>query len=427
MPRSTPRRMAFMVALGLLLAPAFTLSAAAADWRGFRGPDGLGVAADATLPVRWSENENVLWKAELPGAGASSPIVLGDHIYLTCYSGFGEPGSRGGSIQDLRRHVVCLGRRDGRTVWAESVPSVLPEPERIRESHGYASNTPVTDGERLYVFLGKTGVFAFGLDGKRLWHADVGSKTSGWGSAASPILTKDTVIVNASVESTSLIALDKATGRERWRADGIKESWNTPILAGAPDGKTELVLAIFGQVLGFDPATGERLWSSDTDIRWYMVPSLVAHDGVVYCIGGRDGGGALAVRTGGRGDVTASHRLWAIKKGSNVPSPVYHDGHVYWVHEGGTAVCADAKTGRIVYEEPLPRAGRVYASPVLAGGKLYVFSRGGRGYVLPARPTFELLATSELEGPGVFNASPVVAGNRLLVRVDRFLYCIGTE
>jgi hypothetical protein len=416
-----------VLALLLVLGPAFAASAAAADWTRFRGPDGLGTAPGATVPVRWSESENVLWKAELPGAGASSPIVLGERIYLTCYSGFGVPGGRGGSIQDLRRHVVCLRLRDGGTVWAESVPSVLPEPERIREGHGYASNTPATDGERLYVFLGKTGVFAFDLDGKRLWHADVGAGTSGWGSAASPVLTEDTVIVNASVESTALIALDKATGRERWRAGGIKESWNTPIFAGAPGGKTELVLAIFGHVLGFDPASGERLWSCETDIRWYMVPSLVAHDGVVYGIGGRDGGGALAVRTGGRGDVTASHRLWCIGQGSNVPSPVYHDGHVYWVHEGGTAVCADARTGRIVYEEPLPRAGRVYASPVLAGGNLYVVSRGGRGYVLPARPAFELLATNELEGPGVFNAGPVVADNRLLVRADRYLYCIGEK
>jgi len=401
-------------------------SSAAADWPRFRGPDGEGLAPDANSPVRWSENEHVLWKVDLPGAGASSPVVLGDRIYLTAYSGYAVPGRPKGSIQDLRRHVVCLRLADGGQVWDESLPSVLPEPERIRD-HGYAAHTPVTDGRHLYVFLGKTGVFAFTLDGKRQWHVDVGGGTSGWGSAASPILYKDTVIVNASVESESLVALDKTTGREQWRAGGIKESWNTPILVETPDGKTELVLAIRGKVLGFDPASGERLWSCDTDIRWYMVPSLVAHEGVAYCIGGRDGGGALAVRTGGRGDVTASHRLWCIDQGSNVPSPIYHDGHVYWIHEGGTAVCADAKTGRIVYEERLPRGGRVYASPVLAGGKLYVFARSGRGYVLPARPAFELLATNELQGPGVFDATPAVVGNRLLVRADRTLYCLGSR
>lgn len=420
--RRTLPRVAVTAAVVLTL-----IGTAAADWPRFRGPDGQGVAPDASVPARWSENENVLWKADLPGPGASSPVVLGDRIYLTCYSGYGERGRPTGRIESLRRHVTCLRLADGGVVWDESLPSAMPEPERIREGHGYASNTPVTDGERLYVFLGKTGVFAFSLDGKRQWHAGVGEGTSGWGSAASPVLFKDTVIVNASVESTSLIALDKATGRERWRAGGIKESWNTPILAETPDGKTELVLAIFGHVLGVDPASGERLWSCETDIRWYMVPSLVAHEGVVYCIGGRDGGGALAVRTGGRGDVTATHRLWCIDQGSNVPSPVYRNGHVYWVHEGGTAVCADAKTGRIVYEEPLPRAGRVYASPVLAGENLYVFSRGGRGYVLPARPKFELLATNDLEGPGVFNATPAVAGDRLLVRADRYLYCLGTK
>ena len=260
-----------------------------------------------------------------------------------------------------------------------------------------------------------------------MWHVDVGTKTSGWGSAASPVLHGDLVIVNASVESESLIALDTETGRERWRARGIKEAWNTPILVDVADGRTELVLAIHGKVLGFAPSSGEQLWSCDTDIRWYMAPSLVAHEGVVYCIGGRDGGGALAVRTGGRGDVTGTHRLWAIKKGSNVPSPIFHEGHVYWVHESGTAVCGDAKTGRIVYEERLPRAGRVYASPVLAGGRLYVVARGGRAYVLTARPEFELLATNELERAGVFNASPAVTGGRLLLRADRFLYCIGSN
>jgi hypothetical protein len=413
---------------GVVLAGSVAVTAgqpAAGPWAQFRGPNGSGASAERGLPVTWGPQENIAWKAELPGAGASTPIILGDRIFLTCYSGYGVPGRPEGEIGQLKRHLVCLSRRDGKVLWNKPLAARMPEQEAIREGHGYATNSPVTDGERLYVFLGTSGVVAFDLEGTPLWKADVGAKTSGWGTAASPILHGDLVIVNASVESESLVALDKRTGKETWRAGGIKESWNTPILA-AVGGKTELVVAIFGKVLGFDPATGEALWSSATDIGWYMVPSLVAGDGVVYCIGGRGTGGALAVRCGGRGDVTASHRLWTLKKGSNVSSPILHDGHVYWAHENeGILFCVEAKTGRVVYEERLDRAGQIYASPVLADGRLYYTSRGGRTFVVAAKPTFELLATNELGRVGTFNASPAVAGGRLFLRTDQWLFCIG--
>jgi len=397
------------------------------DWVRFRGPDGLGVSGETGLPVTWGEGKNIVWQTELPGPGGSSPVVVGERIYLTCYSGYAVPRQPRGDMAQLKRHLVCLGRRDGKIAWTKDVPSVLPDSERNRESHGYASSTPVSDGERLYVFFGKSGVFAFDLDGRQLWHADVGQKLSGWGSAASPILHGDLLIVNASVESTSLVALDKKTGKEKWRAPGIKESWNTPILMTTKEGKTELVVAIAGSVLGLDPGTGERLWSCRTDIPWYMVPSLAAHEGIVYCIGGRGTGGSLAVRAGGRGEVTASHRLWMVEKGSNVPSVIYHDGHIYYSRENGTAICADAKTGRTVYSEKLPRAGQVYASPVLADGRLYYFSRWGRGFVVAAKPKFELLATNELGRVGMVNSSPAAVDGRLLLRSDKFLFCLGEK
>jgi hypothetical protein len=412
---------------GLVAAVAAAANAqeGAGPWPQFRGPDGLGISSEKGLPAKWSQQDGIVWKTELPGAGASSPIVVGERIFLTCYSGYGVPGQPKGEVEQLKLHVVCLRRGDGSVLWNKPVPVRLPEQPAIRENHGYATSTPASDGERVYVFFGKSGVFAFDLDGGQLWHADVGSKLSGWGSAASPVLYGDLVIVNASVESEALVALDKRTGKEKWRASGIKESWNTPLLVPVGGGKTELVVAIFGKVLGFDPASGEQLWSCATDIGWYMVPSLVAGDGVVYCIGGRTGG-ALAVRTGGRGDVTQSHRLWTGRKGSNVSSPILHDGHLYWAHENlGIAYCAEAKTGTIVYEERLDGGGQVYASPVLADGKLYYVSRGGRTCVLAAGPKFEVLATNDLGRAGAFNASPAVAGGRLFLRSDRFLYCIG--
>lgn len=398
----------------------------ALEWAQFRGPSGQGTSSAKGLPATWSARENVVWKTTLPGAGTSSPIVAGTRIYLTCYSGYAVPGQGRGNMDDLKLHLAGIDRGSGTIAWTTDISPKLPEQPNIRDGHGYASSTPLCDGERIYVFFGKTGVFAFDLEGKQLWHADVGSRTHGWGSAASPVLCDDLVIVNASVESDCLIAFNKKSGKEVWRARGIKESWNTPILVRAGD-KSELVVAIMGKILGFDPKSGRQLWSCATEIGWYMVPSLVAADGVVYAIGGRTGG-ALAVRAGGRGDVTRTHRVWTGKKGSNVSSPIVHDGHLYWMHENlGIAYCAEINTGRIVYEERIGGAGQVYASPVLADGKLYYISRSGRTQVVAAKPKFELLATNEFGERSMFNASPAVAGQHLYVRSDRSLFCLGTK
>jgi len=395
------------------------------DWPRFRGPGGMGVSQAEGLPVTWSENENIAWKTPLPGAGASSPIVFGERIYLTSYTGYLVPGESGGSLDDLERHLICLQRDDGTIQWDTSVKAQLPEEDQIRD-HGYAGNTPAADAERVYAFFGKTGVFAFNHQGDEVWQADVGSGTSGWGTSASPVLYEDLVFINASVESESLIALDRKTGREKWRAEGIREAWNTPVLVETASGDEELVIATHGKVFGFEPDTGERLWSCDTDITWYMVPSLVAADGIVYVLGGRSGTAALAVRTGGRGDVTNTHRLWTSKKGSNVTSPIYHESRLYWMHEKiGIAYCANAKSGELVYQKRLSGAGQVYASALLADGKIYYTNRSGRTFVVAAKPEFELLATNELRDGSQFNASPAVAGKQLLIRSDKYLYCIG--
>ncbi|MFQ3651841.1 MAG: PQQ-binding-like beta-propeller repeat protein, partial [Gemmataceae bacterium] len=306
-------------------------------------------------------------------------------------------------------------------------PAVLPESEKVRD-HGYATSTPACDGQRLYVFFGKSGVFAFDLTGKQLWKAKVGDHHHSWGSAASPVLYKDLVIINACVESESLIALDKNTGKEKWRVKGIKESWNTPMIISTPEGRSELVIALLGKILAFDPDTGGALWSSDTEIKWYMAPSIVSHKGIVYSLGGRGGVAAVAVRSGGKGDVTRTHRLWTNTKGSNVSSPIIHENYLYWMHDSlGLAYCAEAQSGKIVYEERLPRIGQVYASPILADGKLYYVARSGRTFVVKANPRYELLAINDLSDKSIFDGSPAVAGNRLYLRSDRFLYCVGSR
>jgi outer membrane protein assembly factor BamB len=219
--------------------------------------------------------------------------------------------------------------------------------------------------------------------------------------------------------------MDKTTGEVVWRAPDIQRAWNTPMLVDTPAGNPELVVNTKSGLVACDPRTGERLWWCD-GFDDYICPSVIAHDGVVYAIGARKSS-AMAVRAGGRGDVTETHRLWYTGKGSNVSSPVYHDGHLFWVHESrGTAYCLNAKSGEVVYEKRLePRPGKVYASPVVADGKWYVVTRENGVYVFAARPEFELLAHNGPLDDSVFNASPAVVDDKLLLRSDKYLYCIG--
>ena len=400
------------------------------DWPQFRGAGALGRSDTKALPLTWSDETNIAWKTTLPGPGASSPIVLGNRVFLTCYTGYATSSRESGEMTNLKRHLFCLNLADGKIIWNTPVPAELPEQERIREDHGYASSTPVADTERIYTFFGKSGVFAFGHSGRQLWQTKVGDNLNGWGSATSPVLFKDLVIVNASIESESLVALDKRTGEEVWRARGIKDSWHAPVLVNAADRQPEIVVAMFRQVRAFDPEKGSQLWHCDTGINWYMCPTPVAENGIVYSIGGRNPNGALAVRAGGRGDITGSHVVWKLNKGSNVPSPILHDGHLYFAHENlGIVYCVNAKSGELIFEERLdPSPGQIYASPVVANGAIYFTGRGGRTVVIAARPKFEKLAENTLESNrGVFNSSPAISGNRLLLRSNHALYALGVK
>lgn len=410
--------------LRLLAAFLLVTLAGGADWPRFRGPDGSGISPEKGLPVSWTAKD-VAWKTDLPGPGASSPVFLGDRIFITCWTGYAVPGQPGGREEDLKHHLICLDRKTGKLIWDKEIAAKLPAKRLTRDGEGYASSTPVVDAERVYCFFGKSGVFAFDHSGKQLWTADVGDGTDGWASSSSPILVGDLVVVNASIESESLVALEKATGKEKWRAEGVRESYNTPLVVKNKEGRDELVVATRPKVLAFDPATGAALWNCNTDIGWYMVPSVVAHDGVVYCIGGRSGVLGLAVRTGGKGDVTRTHRLWTSKSGGNVSSPVYHDGHLYWMNDAsGFAFCAKAETGEVVYGERVPRAGGVYASALLADGRIYYLGRDGRTFVVDAKPSFELLATNPALDRTNHDATPVAVDGKLFIRSNRALYCL---
>jgi len=401
----------------------------AEEWTQFRGPDGLGIAEAAGIPTTWGSQENVVWKAELPGPGTSSPIVLGNRLYLTCYSGYAESIENPGEMDRLMRHLVCVDRASGAILWTKDFEPKLPESEYRggnNTRHGYASSTPTTDGERLYVFFGKSGVYAFDLDGNTLWKTDVGGDTHNWGSATSPLLYKDLVIVNAGVESGSRVALNRETGEIVWRTPGTTRSWSSSALVQVGE-SNEVVLNLPNEVAGFDPDTGEKLWHCEGIPDGYVCPTPIAHDGVVFVIGGRKNT-VVAVRAGGRGDVTSTHTLWKAGVGSNVTSPVYLDGYLYWFHDSrGYAYCVNAETGDVVYEQMLdPSPGLLYASVTAVDGKLYAPSQDNGTYVVAATPEFQQLAVNRFEDdPSRTNASLAVSNNQLIVRTDRAVYCIG--
>ncbi len=464
------------------LAP-FLGSRAAADWPCFRGPKG-GVADDVDLPAQWTK-DNVLWKVKLPGLGSSSPITAGDKVFVTCYSGYGTTltkgfggggkggfGGKGGSDKgkggdkgksddkgkggfdkgkggfgfggpdtggeqkNLRLLLLCLERATGKILWQKDIPPKLPEfPfNNFNREHGYASSTPVTDGERVYVFFGKTGVLAFDLDGNRLWHVDVGSGTDAWGSAASPILYQDLLIVNAAIESQSLVALNKKSGKEVWRVKGLGKSWSTPVLVQSSPpgrgqgGKQELVVSLPGKMAAYDPRTGDELWHCEGIAGMYTISSPVARDGVVYAMGG---GGptppmALAVRAGGRGDVTKTHVLWRKKAGTGISSPVLSGDHVCWV--AGAAWCLKAADGETAYQERLYDGFGEYVSAVAAGDKIFALTRFDGLFVLAGGGKFQKLGHYDFEGDSsIFNASPAVSNGRLYIRSNNYFYCIGKK
>jgi len=246
--------------LGLSILVLATPFVAAADWPQFRGPGGRGQSSQTGLPTKWDAETKVVWKTELPGPGASCPVTLGDQIFLTCYSGYGVDESNPGDANQLQRHLLCLNAADGRILWNVQQPSTQKEGayQGFTALHGYASSTPAVDADAVYVFYGASGAAAYSHDGRQQWLTSCGTDTHEWGSANSPVLYENLVIINASVESRALIALDKKSGRETWRQGDMEMSWSTPALVKTGGG-WELVAQVKGKILGLDPATGEPL------------------------------------------------------------------------------------------------------------------------------------------------------------------------
>ena len=458
-------RMALVMAVSASLCSVSLLSmASAANWTRFRGENGSGVAADSTpTPTEWSETKNLKWSAPLPGPGKSSPIVVGDHVIVTCWTGENPP-------DDLQRHILCFDRNTGQERWAKEIAPTTPD-EPFRQmftENGYASHTPASDGERIYAFFGLSGVVAFDMDGNELWRTSVGEGTdpNNWGTASSPMLYKDLVIITAASESTAIVALHKETGKEVWRqeGEGLVATWGTPVLVDAAEGRQELVIAVPGDLWGMNPDTGKLRWYAEGSPSRNICCSAIADKGVVYVVGGRDGG-SMAVRAGGKGDARESQMLWSNNSRGGIGTPVIADGLLYSI-SGGVATCLDAETGDKLYEKRLeaPAAaappsqadrpaeiqgfGRPgvfaqgggfgggrgggggfrqqdYSSPVIADGKLYFVRRGGDVYVLATGREFKQLAVNKfVSDDGDFSASPAISDGALFFRSSNKLYCV---
>lgn len=406
------------------------------EWRQFRGANASG-KSDDNVPIRWSEKQNLIWKVALPGPGSSSPILSQGKLFLTCYSGYGVDASEPGEMDDLVRHLLCLDQKTGRILWKKSIPARLPEdPFRgYISEHGYASSTPTTDGQNVFVFFGKTGVIAFDFSGNELWRSEVGQESSRrrWGSAASLILHNEKLIVNASDESQSIRALDKKTGRQIWKAEAtsLELAYGTPQLFEQSDGSWDLLIAVPEEVWGLNVETGKIKWFAQTGLPGNICPSLTVAKGIAYGFGGYPKQGSFAVRLGGRGDVSTSHILWKSRISSYVTTPVFHQDHLYWITDRGKAMCMRAKDGELIFEKSLPnlKTGRrraAYASLILAGNRFYATTRYGGTYVFSAKPSFELIARNEFASDtSQFNGTPAVSDDRLYLRSDRFAYSIG--
>src|SRR5688572_11215666 len=369
-----------------------TSSACAANWPGLRGPGGSGVAKEKNLPLRWSTNENVAWRVPLPDRGNSTPIVWGERVFIT-------QATNGGT----RRNVMCFDRREGKVLWQSGVTWTEKEPSH--DDNPPCTPSPTTDGRRVIAWFGSAGVHCYDFDGRELWRSDLGPQAHQWGYASSPVLYRDLCILNFGPGDRSfVIALDKKTGRTVWKFDipilgtnineqelrppdqkvpsgaestklsEIAGSWATPLIVPAR-GADELVVALPLQLVAFAPRTGKQLWKCDgANIGAYSSP--FHGEGFVAYTGCGFRNNLMVVRSGGRGDVTKTNRLWNQPLGdsqTHLGAGVIFQGHIYLVNAAGIAECFELKSGKMVWNERLPGSGAVggsWSAPVLAGDRL---------------------------------------------------------
>lgn len=399
----------------------------AENWPEFRGPDRQGHSAEKNLPLKWSQRENIRWKAAIPGDSWSTPIVWGDRMFLTTATDKGESC-----------RVVSLDSGTGKVLWDREVFRQKPRKKETRNS--YATPSPVTDGERVYAVYSDGSFAAVNFDGSVVWTNRDHPFYSQHGLGASPILTGGLIIMTMDASSEGedkligwqkpwdksyVLALDAQTGKERWKTmRGVTRiSHGTPTLWTGPDGRVQVVSEAGDVVQGFDRDTGEKLWTSTVEGEG-KVPSTLVADGKVFTAGGFRGRESIkAFRLGEKGNLQEKNLVWEQKKGNpKVPSMVHVKPYLFTVNDTGFATCLKADTGEVVWNERV--SGGFSASPVHADGKLYLLDNNGDTTVIEAGPQFKVLAKNPLTEPT--QASMAVAGGRLFIRTEKNLYCVAS-
>jgi outer membrane protein assembly factor BamB len=422
-----------------------------ADWPSWRGPNGSGVAPDRTLPTRWSAADNVAWKAPLAGAGVSTPIVSGDRVYVTSQVGAGvrregnHPrlvqgsdaaaqgeralGAAAGSGPDPARTtflVEAFKRADGARLWERRIDAA-GDLTPVHDKHNLASASPVTDGALVFAWFGTGQIVALDRAGAIVWQRQLATENGAfdiqWGHGSSPVLHGDLLILLCDQPARSyLVALDKATGKDRWKADrGTgRSSYSTPLVVEGTFG-TEVVVNSTERIDAYDAKTGALLWHAGESSR-FAVPTPVFHDGILYASRGYRSGPYMAIKPGGRGDVNATRTVWRVATGAPyVSSLLYYDGIVYMANDVGVLTAVDAATGERVWQERVE--GVFSASPVGGGGHVYFAAESGDTVVVKAGKAPQIVARNALGERTV--ASPAIARGQIFVRTDRHLFSIG--
>jgi outer membrane protein assembly factor BamB len=433
-----------------LLAPFALVDSSEDAWPGWRGPDGSGVA-HGSPPVEWSEESNVRWKTPIPGKSNSSPAVWGELVFVTTAVPVGEapppkagepkPGERGyrDPIVEQEFLLIAVSRATGEVKWERSVARLTPH-QGTHPDGTYASATPVTDGEVLIASFGSYGIYAFDLSGEPLWKVDLGDMDvrRSFGEGSSPVLHGDTVVLVWDHSGDSfIVALERRTGEELWRTSRPSvTTWATPIVMEAESGA--VVVAGGARAAGYDLATGDELWTlgeppaprgSEPTVSGVIASPVKVEDVILYSTGGRPGG-LYALRLPERSESGASALeadalLWIEQTDvPGIPSPIAYDGILYVLKStSGILSAFDALSGDKLYgPQRLEALANAYASPVAAGGRIYLSDREGTFEVIEAGPVFATLAVNRLDD--TFDASPAIAGDELFLRGGASLYCI---
>lgn len=410
------------------------------NWPMWRGPAATGTAAEANPPLSWSETENIKWKVKVPGEGSSSPVIWGDRIFFQTAVKKEVSGAAGGDPNAPQAEtgqgkfpmyqfdVVCLDRKTGGLLWQKTAIEAVPH-EGHHPDGSFASFSPVTDGEKVWVNFGSRGVYCYDVEGNHQWSRDLGILKihNAFGEGSSPVLAGEAlVVVMDSQENSRIYALHKDTGEILWEKKRDEPtSWSTPV-AVKVDGKMQVIVNAVQRVRSYDVATGEVVWECGGQTR-NVIPSPVVGFGMVFCTSGFRGSKLQGIELGHMGDLTGTAAvLWEIDKyAPYVPSPVLYGEKIYvcWGNKASVS-CYEARTGRMIFEkQPLEGLNEIYASPVGAAERLYFVGRDGKTAVIRYGDSFELLAVNTLEDK--IDASPVLVGNEIYLKGKTYIYCIG--